>query len=112
MCMRRPEGRQELMAAKAATPDEAGELEGRYRLRRQRSWTSGQPQPPMKALWTRCPWEAIEGAGCLVAHIKLIMVNFTGKCSGNGSIVGRHLFFYKILSGFLAGAEAYDQRNR
>ena len=60
MCMRQPEGRPELMAAKAATPDEAGELEGRYRLRRQRSWTSGQPQPPMKALWTRCPWEAIE----------------------------------------------------
>ena len=60
MCRRQPEGRQELMAAEAATPDGAGELEGRYRLRRQRSWTSGQPQPPMKALWTRCPWEAIE----------------------------------------------------
>lgn len=49
MCRRQPEGRQDLKAAEAATPDEAGELEGRYRLRRQRSWTSGLPELPMKA---------------------------------------------------------------
>jgi hypothetical protein len=59
MCMRQPEGRPELMAAKAAIPDDAGELEGRYRLRRQRGWTSGQPRRSMKALWTRCPREAV-----------------------------------------------------
>ncbi|EPD41067.1 hypothetical protein HMPREF9701_02136 [Delftia acidovorans CCUG 274B] len=46
------------MAAGAASPGEAGPLEGRYRLRRQRGWTSGQPELLMKALWTRCPREA------------------------------------------------------
>lgn len=60
MCRRQPEGRQELMAAKAATPDEARELEGRYRLRRQRSWTSGRAGPPMKAAQTRCPQRALQ----------------------------------------------------
>lgn len=39
-------------------PGRSQGIKGRYRLRRQRSWTSGQPELPMKALWTRCPREA------------------------------------------------------
>lgn len=54
---RRSNGHSAVMAGPGSS---RASSEGRYRLRRQRSWTSGRPEPPLKAVRTRCPRKRLQ----------------------------------------------------